>query len=240
MNKYNNLGKKGVSLLTAAFTVVSLSGDKNIKDEIKEINSISVESTMPSETIASVEETLPLEFATFVEETLPTEVTTYVEETLPPEIASSVEKTIPEDYPEGLIYINQDGNEFKDYCKTDIVNGEEVLMYKGYNVILAIDMETYDVKEYIYNKGAITDKVYDLSTGYMIVDGSLISVSSDEEVRNWDKITEGNHVFDFAYIDEYLENPEYKEWYTLEEIKELELVIIDTIKTLLNDNSKVK
>lgn len=228
MNKYNNLGKKGVSLLTAAFTVVSLSGDKNIKDEIKEINSISVEATMPSETIASVEETFPLEFATFVEETLP------------PEIASSVEKTIPEDYPEELIYINQDGNEFKDYCKTDIVNGEEVLMYKGYNVILAIDMETYDVKEYIYNKGAVTDKVYDLSTGYMIVDGSLISVSSDEEVRNWDKITEGNHVFDFAYIDEYLENPEYKEWYTLEEIKELELVIIDTIKTLLNDNSKVK
>ena len=240
MNKFNDLSKRGISLLTAAFTVVSLSGDKNIKVEPKEVSSISVEETTPIETTPHVEETIPLEFSTFIEETTPIETTPYIEETIPPEIVTSVEKTIPEDYPEGLVYIDQDGNEFNEYCKTAIVNGEEVLMYKGYNVILTIDMETYDVKEYIHNKGAVTDKVYDLSTGYMIVDGDLISVSSDEEVINWDKITEGNHVFDFAYIGEYLENPEYKEWYTLDEIKELELVVIDTIKTILNDNSKAK
>lgn len=228
MKKNNNLKIRGISLLTAAFTIVSLRNWSKLKNEHIETTSI------------SVEETIPVETTTYIEETIPTETTIYFEETIPVETTTYIEETIPVDYPKEFTYISQEGNEFNEYCKTIIVDGEETIVYRGYNVILAIDEETYEVKEYIYNKGAVTDKIYDLFTGYMIVDGSLISFPSDIEVSNWDKIIDGNHIFDFAYIDSYLENPEYKEWYTIEEIKELELVIIDTIKTMLSDNVKVR
>lgn len=231
-----NLKIRGISLLTAAFTIVSLSGCANVKnDSINETTSINIEKTNSeeyNETII-IEETISNEY---------TEATTSIEETIPEEYTETVslDDIISKDYPEGFTYISQEGNTFNEYCKKIIVDGEEVLVYRGFNVFLTIDEKTYEVKEYIYNKGAVTDKVYDLATGYMLVDGTLISFPEDEEVINWDKIIEGNHIFDFAYIDDYLENPEYKEWYTLEEIKELEQVIVDALKVLLNDNSKVK
>jgi hypothetical protein len=176
MSKFNDLRKRGISLLTAAFTVVSLSGCVQV----------------------------------------------------------------PEDYPEEFIYVEQDSNHFDDFHKIVIRDGEPLTVYSGKNIFLAYDKETFDVKEYVYEYGSISAKIYDLSTGYMIVDASVFSHPSGNDASNWEILEENNYLVFLAEISDYLEDEEVKEWYTLDEIKELEPKIIESLKIINEYDSKVK
>lgn len=175
MSKLNDLRKRGISLLTAAFTIVSLSGCAEV----------------------------------------------------------------PEDYPEEFYYIEQDTNEFDNFYKTVIRNGEPVTVYSGKNIFLAINKETFEVKEYIYNQGSISGQIYDLSTGYMIVDITIFDSGSIDEKNN-DKLKEENYLVELTNISDYLEDEEAKEWYSLDEIRELEPRIIESLKIINEYESKVK
>ena len=176
MSKFNDLRKRGISLLTAAFTVVSLSGCVKV----------------------------------------------------------------PEDYPQEFSYIEQDANHFDDFNKTVIRDGEPVTVYKGENISLVINKETFDVKECIYHNTAITAQIYDLSTGYLIVDASIVSHKGDADYKNYEKLIEDSYIVEFVNISDYLEDEELKEWYTLDEIKELEPKVIDSLKIVNEYESKVK
>lgn len=176
MSKLNNLRKRGISLLTAAFTIVSLSGCAEV----------------------------------------------------------------PEDYPEEFSYIEQEANHFDDFNKTVIRNGEPVTVYSEKNVFLAFDKETYDVKEYVYTYTSLTAQIYDLATGYLIVGGNVFSSPYDSDVTNWDTLKEDNYLVFFDEISDYIEGYELKEWYSLDEIKELEPRIIESLKIINEYESKVK
>ena len=176
MSKLNDLRKRGISLLTAAFTVVSLSGCVHV----------------------------------------------------------------PEDYPEEFIYIEQDANHFDDYYKTVIRNGEPVTVYKGENISLVINKETFEIKECIYRNSVITAQIYDLSTGYLIVDANIASLKSDADYKNYEKLIENSYIVEFVNISDYIEDEELKEWYSLDEIKKLEPRIIESLKIINEYESKVK
>mgnify|MGYP003308965279 CR=1 FL=1 len=176
MSKFNDLRKRGISLLTAAFTVVSLSG--------------------------------------------------------------CVE--VPEDYPEEYYYIGQESNHFVDFHKKVIRNGEAVTVYSGKNVFLAFDKETYDVKEYVYTYTTLTAQIYDLSTGYLVVGANAFSSPYEDGVSNWNILEKENYLVFFKEISDYIEDEELKEWYSLDEIKELEPRIIESLKIINEYESKVK
>lgn len=176
MSKFNDLRKRGMSLLTAAFTVVSLSGCVQV----------------------------------------------------------------PEDYPEEFSYVEQDANHFDDFHKTVIRNGEPVTVYSGKNVFLAFDKETFDVKEYIYTYTTLTAQIYDLSTGYLVVGANAFSSPYEDGVSNWNILEKENYLVFFKEISDYLEDEEVKEWYSLDDIKELEPRIIESLKIINEYESKVK
>jgi len=176
MSKLNDLRKRGISLLTAAFTVVSLSGCA----------------------------------------------------------------TVPEDYPEEYYYIDQVTNEFDNFTKTIIRNGEPVTVYSGKNIALAFDKETFDVKEYIYKQSSLSGQIYDLSTGYVLVDVYKFSFASRTDEKNYNKLKEENYIVEFVNISDYIEDAELKEWYSLEEIKELESRVLESLKIINEYESKVK
>jgi len=176
MSKLNDLRKRGISLLTAAFTVVSLSGCVQV----------------------------------------------------------------PEDYPEEFSYIEQEANHFDDFNKTVIRNGEPLTVYKGENIVLAINKETFDVKEYVYKQSSLIGKIYDLATGYMIVNVNVFDYSHSYDESNYNKLKEENYIVELVNISDYIEDAELKEWYSIEEIKELEPKVIESLKIINEYESKVK
>jgi len=176
MSKINDLRKRGISLLTAAFTVVSLSG--------------------------------------------------------------CVE--VPEDYPEEYYYIGQESNHFVDFHKKVIRNGEPVTVYKGENIVFAFDKETFEPKEYIYYATSTSGTIYDLATGYMISDVTIFTMRPERKAQNWQKLIDENYTIELVNISDYIEDEEVKEWYSLDEIKELEPRIIESLKIINEYESKVK
>lgn len=143
---------------------------------------------------------------------------------------------IPEDWPEGFTYIDQENNNFDDYHKTIIKDGVPVEVYKGENISLAIDKNTFEAKKYIYDTGIVSE-IYDFDTGYRLVSVVLLSVDGKE---NSEKITNNSYVVDFANISDYVEGETLKEYYTLEEIEELEPKIIESIKLMEKGSQKIK
>jgi len=143
---------------------------------------------------------------------------------------------IPENWPEGFEYIDQENNSFDDYHKTIIKDGTPVEVYKGENISLAIDKKTFEAKKYIYDMGLVSE-IYDFDTGYRLVSIVLLSVDGKE---NSEKIIENNYVVDFTNISDYVESETLKEYYTIEEIEELEPKIIESIKLMEKGSQKIK
>ena len=149
----------------------------------------------------------------------------------------------PADYPNEFIYINQEFNEFDKFSKTIIKEGRPTTAYKGENLAVAINKETYEVKEYIFREGSLSGEIYDLNTGYLIVDVIILTNPYDDSVRNNKVILDNNYVVEFRNINDYIEGHNLQEYYTLEEIKNLEPIIIESIKKINefeNNNQKTK
>ena len=124
-----------------------------------------------------------------------------------------------------------------------IVQSEEALkLYKSSNVYLLFDKETYEVSEYIYYGGKILGglgtyvELYDLQSEEMLsyCDGIATSYNDDYYIF----IMKNNYKVCLEDASDYVEGHESKEYYSLDEIKELEPHIAKSLKII--NATKVK
>ena len=152
---------------------------------------------------------------------------------------SACANQVPGDWPNEFSYVSQEDNNFEDFTKTVIRDGQPTKVYSGKNIAVAINKETYEVDEYIFWEGAISGKIYDLKTGYLIVNISIATTYGDTNVKNNDVILDNCYVVEFRNIGDYIEGEELKENYTLEEIQNLEPAIVEAVKKINEHNKKL-
>lgn len=137
--------------------------------------------------------------------------------------------------------IVKDYNSLDDYTKTITENGISTQVYSGKNIALTIDKDTYEVKEYIYEKTILGFTIYDLTTGHKIATISFLNFDDSDNIKVWNEIKENNYVVIFANIGDYIEDEKLKEYYSLIEIKNLESKIINNLMlTTEHRNDKTK
>ena len=144
-------------------------------------------------------------------------------------LSGCTEDKTPSNWPSEYSYIDQSYNYFDEYHKTIIKDGVPVNVYIGENISLTIDKTTYEVKEYIYSESLIIGKIYDINTGYLLVDANILEIEGRD---NWEKISQNKYIINFVDIADYVEGETLKEYYTLEEIKELEPKIVESLKLI--------
>ena len=104
---------------------------------------------------------------------------------------------------------------------------------------LLYNKETYEVNEYIF-KNQVTwfggVELYDLETEEMLVYGNGINTSYNEEF--YKSLIENNYQVCLSEVSNYVEGHVSKEYYSLDEIKKLELQIGESLKII--NMAKVK
>mgnify|MGYP000611881451 CR=1 FL=1 len=146
------------------------------------------------------------------------------------------EKGVPKNFSISSEYSNVD-----DYYKYVMQNGEAVKLYNSANVYLLFNKETYEVSEYIYYRRNILGglgshvELYDLPNENMIV-YSGISTTYNEEYYKY--LIENNYQVCLTEASDYVEGHTGKEYYSLDEIKELEPQIAESLKII--NSAKVK
>lgn len=141
-----------------------------------------------------------------------------------------------------IVSISSEYSNVDDYCKYVIQNGEAVKSYNSSNVYLLFNKETYEVSEYIYYSkdflGGLGRHVelYDLPSENMLVYDNGIDTTYNKEYYNY--IRENNYQVCLADTCDYVEGNTSKEYYSLDEIRELEPQIAKSLKTI--NSAKVK
>ena len=125
----------------------------------------------------------------------------------------------------------------EEYYKYTIKNGEAVKMYKSENVYLLYNKESYEVKEYIYD-GEYDIELYDLKSEEMIAYSNPISSTYNKEYYYY--IRDNNYQVCLNDVENYVEGRTNKEYYSLEEIKELEPKILEGLKIINTAKQKIK
>ena len=137
--------------------------------------------------------------------------------------------------------ISQDYYNFDEYYKYAIQNGEAVKLYNSHNVFLLYDKEMYEVEEYIYQDhitafGGV--ELYDLETEEMLVYSNGIATTYNERFYNY--LRENNYLVWLEEVSDYVEGHNVKDYYTLEEIKELEPLVRESLKIINEAKTKIK
>ena len=147
------------------------------------------------------------------------------------------EKGVPKNVSISSKYSNVD-----DYYKYVMQNGEAVKLYNSANVYLLFNKETYEVSEYIYYRRNVLGglgshvELYDLPNENMIVYSDGISTTYNEEYYKY--LIENNYQVCLTETSDYVEGHTGKEYYSLDEIKELEPQIAESLKII--NSAKVK
>ena len=132
----------------------------------------------------------------------------------------------------------------EDYYKYAVKDGKAEKLYNGKNVYLLYDKENYDVEEYLYRSksslgGFIQDlELYDLETEEMLVYNDSIKNTYNKEYYYY--IRENNYQICLDDINDYIENYDKKEFYNINEIKELEPQIKESLKKINSVKEKTK
>ena len=140
------------------------------------------------------------------------------------------------------VSISSEYSNVDDYYKYVMQNGEAVKLYNSANVYLLFNKETYEVSEYIYYRRNILGglgshvELYDLPNENMIVYSDGISTTYNEEYYKY--LIENNYQFCLTEVNDYVEGHTGKEYYSLDEIKELEPQIAESLKII--NSAKVK
>ena len=141
------------------------------------------------------------------------------------------ENGIPKIFPISSEYSN-----IEDYYKYAIQSGEAVQLYNSANVYLLFNKETYEVSEYIYYKrnvlGGLGSRVelYDLTNENMIFYSDGINTMYNKEYYKY--LIENNYQVCLTEVSDYVEGHTSKEYYSLDEIKELEPQIVESLKII--------
>lgn len=146
------------------------------------------------------------------------------------------ENEVPEHVSISSEYSNVD-----DYYKYVIQNGETVKLYNSANVYLLFDKETYDVSEYIYRDhvtwfGGV--ELYDLKSEEMLVYGDGINTTYNKEYYKY--IIDNNYQVCLTEVSDYVEGHTDKDYYSLDEIRELEPQIAENLKIINSAKVKIK
>ena len=152
---------------------------------------------------------------------------------------SACTQELPEDWPSEFYYISQEYNDFEEFSKVINRDGQPVRVYKGENVALTINKDTFEVKEYIFLVNSWAGEIYDLKTGYLICDVTIFTHYDDFSVDNNDILLDNCYEVHLKDISDYIEGEELKDYYTLEEIQELEPKIVEAVK-IINGRSRAK
>jgi len=135
---------------------------------------------------------------------------------------------------------------FDNYVDFKIEDGNAVCYYKGENIYLAINKETNEITEYICDYGWISFFEEEILDAYEIPSGDMIIAKDTiggKPIDYYNYIKETCDIISFIDISNYIEGATCKEWYTLDEIKELEPLILDgylKITELQKELSKTK
>ena len=147
------------------------------------------------------------------------------------------EKGVPKN-----VSISSEYSTVDDYYKYVMQNGEAVKLYNSANVYLLFNKETYEVSEYIYYRRNVLGglgshvELYDLPNENMIVYSDGISTTYNEEYYKY--LIENNYQVCLTGASDYVEGHTGKEYYSLDEIKELEPQIAESLKII--NSAKVK
>lgn len=151
------------------------------------------------------------------------------------------EDNAPEKY---IISKDNDSYHYDNFVNYKIENGKAVCYYKGENICLTINKETSEITEYICEYGSFlweeTLDAYEIPSGNMIIAKDTIG---GKTIDYYNYIKETCDIISFIDISNYIEGATCKEWYTLDEIKELEPLILDSylkITELQKELSKTK
>lgn len=130
-----------------------------------------------------------------------------------------------------------------DYYKFVMQNGEAVKLYNSSNVYLLFNKETYDVSEYIYYGthflgGLSYIELYDLPNEKMLhyCDGIVTTYNSDY----YNYLMNNNYQVCLKDVSDYVEGYVGKEYYSLDEIRELESPIAEGLKIINSLKVKTK
>lgn len=145
------------------------------------------------------------------------------------------ENAVPEHYPIPSEYSNVD-----DYYKYIVRGKTATKLYKAENVYLLFDKETYTAEEYIFDTvhGEYGGQLYDLETEELIMYSSGISYMYNEEYNNY--LIENNYHVCLKDVCDYVEGHTGKDYYSLDEIKELEPQIAESLKIINSAKVKIK
>ncbi len=129
---------------------------------------------------------------------------------------------------------------FDKYCKYVIKDGKPLQLYNSQNIILFYDKETYDVKEYIYNREkkflGTASELYDLVTEEMLEYSDGIAIGYNDDNDFFRNLIDNNYQVWLPDTGDYIEGYEVNDYYSLEEIKKLE----PQIETGLRAINKIK
>lgn len=140
------------------------------------------------------------------------------------------------------VSISSEYSNVDDYYKYVMQNGEAVKLYNSANVYLLFNKETYEVSEYIYYRRNILGglgshvELYDLPNENMLVYSDGIDTTYNKEYYNY--IRENNYQVCLTEVSDYVEGHTGKEYYSLDEIRELEPQIAEGLKII--NSAKVK
>lgn len=137
------------------------------------------------------------------------------------------------------VSISQEHSNVEDYYKYVMQNGEAVKLYNSQNVYLLYNKETYEVNEYIFQNQVTCfggAELYDLETEEMLVYGDGIDTTYNREFYEY--LIENNYQVCLNEVSDYVEGHVAKEYYSLDEIKELEQQIEENLRII--NKAKVK
>lgn len=140
-----------------------------------------------------------------------------------------------------IVSISQEHSNIEDYYKYVMQNGKAVKLYNSQNVYLLYNKETYEVNEYIFQNhvtwfGGV--ELYDLETKEMLVYGDGIATTYNEGFYRY--LIENNYQVCLNEACDYVEGHVDKEYYSLDEIKELEPQIEESLKIINKTKAKTK
>lgn len=131
-----------------------------------------------------------------------------------------------------------------EYYKYVIQNGQAVKLYNSANVYLLFNKETYEVSEYIYYKRNILGglgtyvELYNLPNESLLVYSDGISTTYNEEYYKY--LIENSYQVCLLDANDYVEGHNDKEYYSLDEIRELEPRIAEGLKIINSVKVKTK
>lgn len=137
--------------------------------------------------------------------------------------------------------ISSDYSEVDNYYKYIVRDGKPTKVYKAKNICLLFDKKTYEVEEYIFDYtffGSLGGQIYDLESEKLLVYSNGIGTRYNYDYYEY--IVENNYQVPLLNVSDYVEGHESKEYYSLDEIKELEPQICESLKILNKTNNKTK